>query len=96
MATPETLVKNRIIKYLKSLQGCDLWWYKASDKFTSGIPDFILCYRGMFVTIEVKAPGKKSRGLQAWTLDVIERAGGKVLRNADSIEKVKGFMEQLV
>jgi len=50
----------------------------------------------MFVTIEVKAPGKKSRGLQAWTLDVIERAGGKVLRNADSIEKVKGFMEQLV
>jgi hypothetical protein len=45
-----------------------------------GIPDFICCYRGMFVAIECKAPGKRNATtpLQRACMSAIREHGGRV------------------
>lgn len=44
----------------------------------SGLPDILVCYRGRFVGIEVKLPGKERNvtQIQAATLKAIHRAKG--------------------
>lgn len=50
----------QVERYLKTIPY--LWYYKASDKWTSGIPDLIICYKGKFIGIELKtAKGKVSK-----------------------------------
>lgn len=46
--------------------------------YVEGIPDIVLCYRGCFIGLEVKMPGKarKLTQLQKHNLDQIEKAGG--------------------
>lgn len=47
-------------------------------KFQSGLPDIICCYRGHYISIEVKLPGKERNltTLQAATLTQVAAAGG--------------------
>ena len=42
----------------------------------AGLPDLLVCYKGRFGGIEVKAPGGKPSRLQLYILDEIEAAGG--------------------
>jgi hypothetical protein len=42
----------------------------------AGLPDLLVCYRGRFGGIEVKAPGGKPSRLQLHVLSEIEAAGG--------------------
>lgn len=44
----------------------------------SGVPDFLLCWRGRFIAIEAKAPGKRANttALQSRNLTAIAEAGG--------------------
>lgn len=42
----------------------------------AGIPDLLVCYRGYFMGIELKAENGKVSGLQEVELDWIRRAGG--------------------
>lgn len=90
--TPEGRLTRRTKKKLDSVDG--LWYYKVSDRFTSGIPDFIVCYKGRLGALELKAPKKKATELQKITLDRIFRAGG-VVSVADCDEKVDEFINQL-
>ena len=49
------------------------WYYqKISDRFTAGIPDFILCVNGRFVCIELKVDDRKMTPLQNHIKDQIE------------------------
>lgn len=43
------------------------WYYMPAQNGmgASGIPDFVGCYRGMFWSIEAKAPGKEPNANQA-------------------------------
>jgi len=70
----------------------DLWVYKTNDRFTSGIPDLIICAWGRLVAIELKAPGKPCRGepIQEYQLDAIVRAGGRanVCNSVDMVLQV--------
>jgi hypothetical protein len=55
--TPEGKVKVGIKAYLKA-KGV---WYcmpMGTGFGSSGVPDFLICYRGHFVAIEAKAPGR--------------------------------------
>lgn len=45
----------------------------------SGVPDFLVCYRGRFIGIECKANGGKPTALQTKNLDEIDSAGGVAL-----------------
>lgn len=44
-----------------------------------GIPDLLCCWRGLFLAIECKQPGKRPRPAQAFVHGRIRRAGGIVL-----------------
>lgn len=46
-----------------------------------GLPDILVCYRGYFLGIEVKLPGKEDNvtKLQQDTLDSIRAAGGETV-----------------
>lgn len=87
MATPENKVKLEVKKYLKTL-GSDVWWFMPvpGGFGTNGVPDFIICYRGRFIGLETKAPGKLSgtTPLQRMQLGGIQKSGGYSLV-ADSV-----------
>jgi hypothetical protein len=59
------------------------WFYKTADKFTSGIPDLIICKDGCFIAIELKRSIKeqpKNVTLQDITIEKIRKAGGKAAK----------------
>ena len=71
-----------------------MWFWKVSDRFSSGIPDFVGVFLGRFFAIELKATGKKPRKLQSYMLEKIRQAGGAVLA-ADNLEDVERFIEEM-
>ena len=86
----ELQLKKQVTKYLKSIPG--LWFYHPADRWIVGIPDFLICYRGWFIAIELKREGKFLNKIQEYILEKIKEAGGKggVARN---VEEVKGIIE---
>lgn len=93
--TPEAKVKHAIKKYLTSIHA---WYFMPiGGAFTShGIPDIIVCHRGMFVGIECKAPGRKAgtTPLQLMQIAGINGAGG-VAFVADCVEDVIAAFREL-
>lgn len=68
--------ENRIKAYLKE-KGAWLIKYWGGGEFTkAGIPDLLVCYKGHFIAIEVKAPKGKPSELQLYHLRKIKDAGG--------------------
>lgn len=91
----ERQLVTRIEKMLKK-QYPSFWFWKVSDKFTSGIPDIVGCYGvdGKMVGIEVKTDKGKLSKLQEHTLRKIKAAGGSVCV-ARNVNDVAIFMEGL-
>lgn len=72
----EKQFEDKIKKYLKE-QGCWFLKYWGGAAYTkSGIPDILVCCKGRFVGVEVKAPNGKPSDLQIYNLRQIDRAGG--------------------
>lgn len=74
--TPETKLKNEVRKYLKGVPG--LWFVKTASTagLKVGTPDFLICYRGRFVAIELKAGKGKPTKKQVHEISRIIGAGG--------------------
>ncbi len=55
--TPEGKVKEAVRKFLRAR---GVWFYQPVQNGMGqvGIPDFVCCYKGIFIAIETKAPGK--------------------------------------
>lgn len=93
MATPEKLVKQKVVKVLKKYHA--YYFYPVTGGYgASGVPDIIVCYKGRFIGIECKADATK-RGptaLQEKNLDQIGDSGGIALvidkHNIDKVEAV--------
>lgn len=76
--TPEGRVKNMVKKALTKL-GDDCWRFMpVQSGYGSVALDFLIAYRGRFIAIETKAPGKTLTPLQESTKAAIEAAGGLV------------------
>lgn len=75
--TPEGKVKHEVKKILNAN---GVWYYMPVQNGMGrvGIPDFICCWKGRFVAIECKAPGKRSNTTpnQDKVLEEINTAGG--------------------
>jgi Holliday junction resolvase len=58
-STPEGAVKRAVKSYLDKI---GVWHFSpvSNGMGAHGIPDIIACWRGRFVGIEVKAPGKRA------------------------------------
>ena len=74
-STPEGKVKTAVKKYLTSI---DAWYcMPATGGFgQSGVPDFLVCWKGLFYGIETKAPGGRPTPYQVHQLRAIRLTGG--------------------
>ena len=75
MLTPERKVKDKVKKVLKELGAYDAM--PATGGYgSSGVPDFLVCYRGRFFGLECKANGGKTTALQEKNLEDIRKNDG--------------------
>lgn len=88
----EVALKNKVIKRLRKVP--DLWFFKCSDKFQSGIPDIIGCYKRQMFALELKTAKGKLTRLQEHTLHNLITVGAltAVIRNMDELSE---FLELL-
>ena len=75
--TPEGKVKDAVKKFLKE-RGAWYFMPVSNGMGQVGIPDIICCYKGFFIAIETKAPGKKGQVTdnQKRVMDAIRDATG--------------------
>ena len=87
--TPEKKVKQKVKKILKELS-CYYCTPATGGYGSSGVPDFIVSYRGKFIGIECKANGNKPTALQEKNLNDIKNSLGQSLvvdeTNVDMLE----------
>ena len=90
--TPEAKVKKRVRAALK-----ELYAYYAMPVTggygTSGVPDFLVCWRGLFFGIECKANGNKPTPLQGNNMRSIREAGGHtIVIDEDNVDQLGSWM----
>lgn len=92
----EKKFENKIKAYLKS-KGAWLIKYWAGAQFTKeGIPDLLVCYKGHFIAIEVKAENGHPSELQLYNIRKIIEAGGHAfILYPKDFDDFKNFIESL-
>ncbi len=85
--------ENRVKEFLKDM-GCWQLKYWGGAVFTkSGIPDLLVCCKGAFIAVELKAPKGTPSDLQIYNLRQIDNAGGyAVLLYPDQWETFRNFV----
>lgn len=86
----ESALKTKIIKMIYA-EFPEVWLYKSSDRFTSGIPDLIGCLPGGHLfALELKVRPNKATRLQDHVIKKIQAAGGKagVAYDMDDVRKI--------
>lgn len=85
------------IKHLVSVRGGRCFKIVGSEESHQevGIPDLLICYRGVFIGAEVKQPGAKLRPAQRVVLREIYDAGGvaAVLETVEQAERLLAEFE---
>jgi len=92
--TPEGKVKDKIKKILKDF---GVYWHcPVQNGLGAPSLDFICCYKGKYIAIEAKAPGKKPTPRQEITINDIRKAGGTVLviSGDDGFEELVGLLSR--
>lgn len=87
--TPEGKVKKKVKEYLQSIGA---WYYMpvTNGMGRVGCPDILVCYKGLFMAFETKAPGKIKNvtANQEREINDIRSAYGLALV-VDDVEQVK-------
>lgn len=98
--TPEGKVKDKIKQMLKSYAPDVYYFMPAMGSFgKSGVPDIIVCVKGSFVAIEVKADKRKNppTPLQVKNMSEIKDAHGAALViDANDLDMLQGFIEGVI
>ena len=86
----ESDIVKKILKYLKTIDGCFAWKEHGGMYVTAGIPDIIACIHGRFYGFEVKTQTGKVTVLQSATIKKILDCGGHahVVRSLDEVRAV--------
>jgi ABC-type phosphonate transport system ATPase subunit len=93
--TAEAKVKKRVKEVLNAL-GAYYAMPATGGYGSSGVPDFLVCYKGRFIGIECKAGKGKTTALQEKNLRLIQEAGGEAfVVNEDNVTTLKSIMESL-
>jgi hypothetical protein len=91
--TPEGKVKKKVKEYLQSIGA---WYYMpvSNGMGRVGCPDILVCYKGLFMAFETKAPGKIKNvtANQQREIDEIKRADG-LAHVVDDVEQVKSLLD---
>ncbi len=96
MATPESKVKQKVMKYLKEMD--TYHFYPVTGGYgKSGVPDIVGCYQGMFFGLECKAGKNKPTPLQEKNLKDIRDAGGVALViNEENVDDVVRLIQDYI
>jgi hypothetical protein len=91
-STPEGKVKDACKKFLKE-RGAWFFMPVSNGMGQVGIPDIICCYKGMFLAIETKAPGKRANTTpnQDRVLQEIQNADGWTIV-VDNVDQLHEFV----
>ena len=93
--TPEKKVKRKVVEMLKA-SGAYYFYPVMAGYGSSGIPDLICCYFGVFIGIECKAGDNKPTALQDQNLTRIAEAGGiPLVINEDNIHEVQATLDKI-
>ena len=88
-------IVNAIRKYLHSLNEDVFFWKEHGGPYgTSGVPDIICCYKGRFIGMECKLPGRKLTELQKRAITRINRAGG-IARRVECVADAMSIIQQI-
>ena len=93
--TPEAKVKKKVVDVLK--KGGAYYFFPATGGYgRSGVPDIVVCYRGVFIAIECKAGSNKPTALQEAEMRKIREAQGFTLVvNEDNINDVVTLLRDI-
>lgn len=96
----ESRVRDNIKDYLLSLAKLGQCWFLkvlGNGMQKGGVPDYLICYKGRFVAVELKKPVDSYglSGRQRIELNKIERAGGVIGREITSVEELKDIIKSL-
>lgn len=89
----ESPIQSNIIEYLEA-QGAKVFNPKTTSYSRKGTPDLAVCFHGIFIGIEVKAPGKRPTKLQKLRIEQIREAGGFAFAT-DNLTEVKEFINDI-
>jgi Holliday junction resolvase len=89
----EAPLRRKITKYLER-RGAYVCHPHGSAINAKGTPDLLVCYKGRFLGLEVKRPGKNATELQAHTLGEITEAGG-VSSVITSVEEAEAILDRV-
>ena len=87
-------IVSAIMRYLKTEADCFCWKQHGSQFGTAGLPDIIVCFKGLFLALEVKRPGGKLTKLQEVTLNRIKDAEGHAYK-VTSCDEVKEILKNI-
>ena len=76
MPLSETRLKNKVIQFIKR-EYPGVWVYKTADRWTSGIPDLLLCIEGRLYAIELKVDRNQPTKIQRYVIEKIKASGGR-------------------
>jgi hypothetical protein len=91
MPLSEKNLKNKVIQFIKKNYP-HIWIYKTADRWTAGIPDLLLCNKGLLYAIELKVGKNRPTKIQRYVLKRIRSAGGRAAV-CWSLDDVKNFLE---
>lgn len=93
--TPEAKVKKVVVTQLKAMGA--YYFYPVTGGYgSSGVPDIVGCYKGVFFGLECKAGKNKPTALQQKNIAEINKAGGiAFVVNEENMHEVKELLERL-
>ena len=62
---------------------------------SAGIPDILVCYRGVFLGVEVKVGKNKPSALQKAKVNMINQAGGLAVVTWDTTEQLEAMLDYI-
>ena len=95
MKTPETILKDSVIKYLTE---SGIWFRRYQAAYNAnGLPDLDFLYKGVYVGLELKAPKGTPNGLQLRKLNSINENGGIgiIVRDLEDVKDVINFIDKI-
>ena len=95
--TPEGQLKKELKLYLVSKEPDCFWFMPMLFGYgKKGIPDFVLCFRGVFCTIETKVHGRKEKPWQEQRGEEIQKAKGvRIQLHARELKDIPAEVEKV-
>lgn len=97
MTQPESRLQRKIQEALKR-SGAFVFKVHGGEHMMSGLPDLVICYRGVFIGLEVKMPGGKVSPIQRLRHKQIREARGvcHVVYGVDDALAVIALVDQKI